>query len=163
MKSKITPCLWFDNEAEEAANYYIGIFKNSKITDISRYTEVGTEIHGGEPGSVMVVVFELNGQSFIGLNGGPQFKFTEAVSLQIECDDQAEVDHYWEKLGAGGDPAAQQCGWVKDKFGLSWQVIPKILPEMLMDPDKAKAGRAMGAMMEMTKIDIAELKRAFAG
>jgi predicted 3-demethylubiquinone-9 3-methyltransferase (glyoxalase superfamily) len=163
MKSKISPCLWFDDQAEDAAHFYTGIFKDAKITAISRYGEAGKEHHGKPPGSVMTVTFELNGQSFTALNGGPIFKFNEAVSLQIECATQEEVDYYWEKLNEGGDPEAQQCGWLKDKFGLSWQVVPKVLPELLMDPDTAKSQRAMQAMMQMKKLDIAGLQRAFAG
>jgi predicted 3-demethylubiquinone-9 3-methyltransferase (glyoxalase superfamily) len=159
----ITPCLWFDHQAEEAANFYVGIFKNSKITSISRFGEAGKEIHGKQPGSVMTVEFELNGQPFVGLNGGPIFKFTEAVSFQVFCDTQEEVDHYWNKLSAGGDPQAQQCGWVKDKFGLSWQVVPKAFMEMVKDPDPAKSQRTMKAMLQMKKLDIAELRRAHAG
>jgi predicted 3-demethylubiquinone-9 3-methyltransferase (glyoxalase superfamily) len=163
MKSKISPCLWFDHQAEDAAHFYTGIFKDSKITAISRYGEAGKEHHGKPPGSVMTVAFELNGQSFTALNGGPIFKFNEAISLQIECATQEEVDYHWEKLNEGGDPQAQQCGWLKDKFGLSWQVVPKVLPELLMDPDTAKSQRAMQAMMQMKKLDIAGLQRAFAG
>ena len=163
MKNKITPCLWFDHQAEEAARYYTGIFKDSKITAISRFGEAGKEIHGKPPGSVLTVAFELNGQSFTALNGGPVFKFNEAVSLQIECETQQEVDYYWERLSEGGDPKAQQCGWLKDKFGLSWQVVPKILPELLTDPDTVKSQRAFQAMMGMKKLDIAGLQRAFAG
>lgn len=163
MKARITPCLWFDGRAEEAANFYTSIFKNSKITHTQRYTEVGREQHGQEPGTVMVVAFELDGQSFTALNGGPQFKFTEAISLQIECADQAEVDHYWEKLTEGGDPAKQQCGWVADKFGVAWQVVPKVLEEMIADPDPAKSRRAFQSMMSMKKFDIAALKKAFDG
>ncbi|MEO5912780.1 MAG: VOC family protein [Luteolibacter sp.] len=162
-KQKITPCLWFDGQAEQAAEFYISIFKNSKITDVSRYTEVGQEIHGGEPGSAMVVAFELNGQAFTGLNGGPTFKFSEAISFQIDCETQEEVDHFWNHLSEGGPVEAQQCGWVKDNFGVSWQVVPSILPELLGDPDREKAGRAMGAMLQMKKLDIAALKRAHAG
>lgn len=163
MKFKISPCLWFDHEAEEAARFYIGIFENSKITEISRYGEAGKEIHGRPPGSVMTVAFELDGQSFTALNGGPVFKFNEAVSFQIECDTQAEVDHYWNRLSEGGDPRAQQCGWVKDKFGLSWQVVPKVLQELVTDPDPARAGRAFDAMLSMKKLDIAALRRAADG
>jgi predicted 3-demethylubiquinone-9 3-methyltransferase (glyoxalase superfamily) len=163
MKSKISPCLWFDNQGEDAANFYVGIFKNSKINAIARYGEAGKEVHGMPPGSVMTVDFELDGQSFTALNGGPIFKFSEAISFQIECETQEEVDYYWEKLNEGGDPDAQQCGWVKDKFGLSWQVVPRILPELLMDPDTVKSQRAMQAMMGMKKLDIAALQRAFDG
>ena len=160
---RIAPCLWFDNHAEEAAKFYVGIFKNSKITAISRYSKAGFEIHRRPEGSVMTVLFKLEGQSFTALNGGPIFKFSEAISFQIDCDTQAEVDHYWDKLSAGGDPSAQQCGWLKDKFGLSWQVVPKALPRLLSDPDSAKAGRVMTAMLKMKKIDIAELEKAGAG
>ena len=163
MKSKITPCLWFDDQAEDAARYYTGIFKDAKITQISRYPDTGQEIHGKPPGSVMVVAFELNGQSFTALNGGPHFKFNEAISLQIECETQEEVDYYWNALGAGGPPEAQQCGWVKDKFGLSWQVVPKILEALVSGPDPAKSQRAFQAMLQMKKLDIAALQRAFEG
>ncbi len=163
MKTKISPCLWFDHQAEDAARFYTGIFKDSKITAISRYPEVGQEIHGKPPGSVLTVAFELNGQSFTALNGGPVFKFNEAVSFQIECETQEEVDYYWERLSEGGAPQAQQCGWLADKFGLSWQVVPKVLPEMLTDPDTAKSHRAFQAMLQMKKLDIAGLQRAFAG
>jgi predicted 3-demethylubiquinone-9 3-methyltransferase (glyoxalase superfamily) len=159
----VTPCLWFDNQAEEAARYYTGIFKNSKIGAISRYGEAGREVHGQKPGTVMTIEFELNGQPFTGLNGGPIFKFNEAVSFQIMCKTQEEVDHYWNKLTAGGDPESQQCGWLKDKYGLSWQVVPTVLAEMLSDPDKEKSGRAMEALLQMKKLDIAELQRAFEG
>jgi predicted 3-demethylubiquinone-9 3-methyltransferase (glyoxalase superfamily) len=159
----ITPCLWFDNQAEEAAKFYTGIFKNSKIGKISRYTEVGREVHGQPAGKVMTVEFELNGQPFTALNGGPQFKFNEAISFQLMCRDQEEVDYYWNKLGQGGDPKAQQCGWLKDKYGLSWQVVPTALVELLGDPDREKSGRAMEAMLKMKKLDIAELERAFEG
>jgi predicted 3-demethylubiquinone-9 3-methyltransferase (glyoxalase superfamily) len=159
----ITPCLWFDNQAEEAARYYTGIFKNSKIGAISRYGEAGKEVHGQKPGSVMTVEFELNGQPFTALNGGPIFKFNEAVSFQIMCKTQDEVDHYWNKLTAGGDPESQQCGWVKDKYGLSWQVVPTVLAEMMSDPDKEKSGRVMEAMLRMKQLDIAALQQAYEG
>jgi predicted 3-demethylubiquinone-9 3-methyltransferase (glyoxalase superfamily) len=160
MKSKISPCLWFDDQAEQAAHFYTSIFKHSKITEISRYGEAGKEIHGRPPGSVMTVAFELNGQSFTALNGGPVFKFSEAISFQIECDTQNEVDYYWEKLSQGGDAQAQQCGWLKDKFGVSWQVVPKVLPELLNQPDRAKAERVFQAMFKMKKLTIAELVSA---
>jgi predicted 3-demethylubiquinone-9 3-methyltransferase (glyoxalase superfamily) len=163
MPSKITPCLWFDDEAEDAARFYTGIFKDSKISNISYYPDEGREVHGKPPGSVMVVAFELNGQSFTALNGGPHFKFNEAVSMQIECEDQEEVDYYWARLSEGGDPDAQQYGWLKDKFGLSWQVVPKIAIELFTDPDAAKSQRAFQAMLQMKKLDIAALQRAFAG
>ncbi len=159
----ITPCLWFDNQAEEAARYYTGIFKNSKIGAISRYGEAGREVHGQKPGTVMTIEFELNGQPFTGPNGGPSFKFNEAISFQIMCKTQEEVDHYWNKLAEGGAKEAQQCGWVKDKYGLSWQVVPTVLGEMMSDPDKEKSGRAMEAMLQMKKLDIAELQQAFEG
>jgi predicted 3-demethylubiquinone-9 3-methyltransferase (glyoxalase superfamily) len=159
----IVPCLWFDTQAEEAARFYTGIFKNSNIGTISRYSEVGHEVHGRDAGTVMTVEFELNGQKFTALNGGPHFKFNEAISFQVMCRDQEEVDYYWNKLSQGGDPNAQQCGWLKDKFGLSWQVVPTPLLEMLTDADRAKADRAMEAMLQMKKLDIAELERAYEG
>ena len=161
MKNKISPCLWFDHQAEEAARFYTGIFQNSKIVAISHYGEAGKEIHGKPPGSVLTVAFELNGQSFTALNGGPIFQFNEAVSLQIDCQTQAEVDYYWERLSADGDTQAQRCGWLKDKFGLSWQVIPDILPKLLNDPNTAKSQRVFKAMLGMKKLDIAGLQRAF--
>ena len=160
---KITPCLWFDDQAEEAAAFYTGVFKNSKIVTVSRYGEAGKEIHGKPAGSVMTVAFELEGQTFTALNGGPIFKFNEAISFQGDCETQAEVDHYWTKLSEGGDPSAQQCGWLKDRYGVSWQIVPRALVEMLMDPDAGKSQRVMTAMLRMKKIDIGELKRAYAG
>ena len=159
---RIAPCLWFDNQAEEAANYYVSIFKNSKITDVTRYGKAGFEIHKRPAGSVMTVAFELDGQSVTALNGGPIFTFNEAISLQVFCDTQEEVDYYWEKLSKGGDPKAQQCGWLKDKFGLSWQVVPKVLPELLKDHESGRAQRAMDALLRMKKINIADLERAAA-
>jgi predicted 3-demethylubiquinone-9 3-methyltransferase (glyoxalase superfamily) len=159
----ITPCLWFDNEAEEAARYYTGIFKNSRIGKISRYGEAGREITRKAPGSVMMVSFELEGQPFAALNGGPEFKFNEALSFMIPCRDQKELDYYWDKLSQGGDPRAQMCGWLKDKYGLSWQVIPAMIDEMLGDPHSERSQRAMEAMLKMKKIDIATLERAYAG
>ncbi|KAL2813827.1 Glyoxalase/Bleomycin resistance protein/Dihydroxybiphenyl dioxygenase [Aspergillus granulosus] len=161
--SKITPCLWFDGQAEEAAEFYISIFPNSKITTIQRYTDAGKEYHGRETGSVMIVEFELNGQTFTGLNGGPHFKFTEAISLQVDCEDQAEVDHYWNRLKDGGDEEKQQCGWVADKFGLSWQIIPRRLKEMLSDPDEERRSRVTNEMMRMRKLDVALLEMAYQG
>ena len=160
---KIAPFLWFDSQAEEAAKYYVSIFKNSKIERISHYGEAGKENHGRPPGSVMVVEFTLEGQKFMALNGGPTFKFNEAVSLLIGCKDQAEIDYYWNKLIQGGDPAAQQCGWLKDKYGLSWQVAPENFAEILGDPDDPGSQRAMEAMMQMKKIDLAKLEEAKAG
>jgi predicted 3-demethylubiquinone-9 3-methyltransferase (glyoxalase superfamily) len=159
----ITPCLWFDDQAEEAAKHYTSIFENSRITDIARYGKASHEQFRKNEGKVMTVAFTLEGQPFTALNGGPMFKFSEAVSLQVHCRTQEEVDHYWDRLSAGGDPKAQQCGWLKDKFGLSWQVIPQVLIEMIMAPDAAKAQRATQAMLGMKKFDIAELERAFAG
>ncbi|MDB6079023.1 MAG: hypothetical protein JWO82_2770 [Akkermansiaceae bacterium] len=163
MKSQITPCLWFDSIAEEAANYYLSIFPNSKITSIAYYPDTGKEEHGKDAGEVLTVSFELDGAPFTALNAGPSFKFTEAVSFQVECDTQEEIDYYWDKLSAGGPPEAQICGWVKDKYGLSWQIFPSIMPKFLTDPDTGKAARAMAAMMKMKKLDIAELQRAFNG
>ncbi len=160
---KIAPCLWFDDQAEEAAKFYTGIFKNSKILDVSRYGEAGREVHGRPPGTVLAVAFELDGQPFTALNGGPIFSFTPAISFQIGCDTQEQVDDYWDKLSEGGDKSAQQCGWLKDKYGLSWQVVPNVLPRMLGDPDSAKSGRVMTAMLQMKKIEIRELERAYRG
>ena len=160
---KISPCLWFDDQAEDAAKFYTGIFRNSKIVKIARYGKVGQEIHGRKAGSVMTVDFELDGQTFTGLNGGPQFKFNEAISLQVFCETQQELDHYWDKLSEGGDASAQQCGWLKDKFGVSWQVVPTVLQELVSDPDSAKSQRAFQAMLQMKKLDIAGLQRAYAG
>jgi predicted 3-demethylubiquinone-9 3-methyltransferase (glyoxalase superfamily) len=160
---RITPCLWFDHQAEEAANYYVGIFPNSRVTAVTRYPSAGQEVHHQTAGSVMVVAFELDGQSFTALNGGPIFTFNEAVSLQVNCKTQDEIDYYWDKLGAGGDPKAQQCGWLKDRYGLSWQVAPQGMEAMLKDAASAGANRAMSAMMKMKKIDMEALERAFAG
>jgi predicted 3-demethylubiquinone-9 3-methyltransferase (glyoxalase superfamily) len=160
---KITPCLWFDDQAEEAVEFYTAIFRNSKIVKVARYGEAGREVHGKPAGTVMVVAFELDGQAFTALNGGPMFKFNEAISFQVNCETQEEVDYYWEKLSEGGDETAQQCGWLKDKYGASWQVIPTVLPEMINDPDSENSQRAMTAMLQMKKIDINELKRAYEG
>jgi predicted 3-demethylubiquinone-9 3-methyltransferase (glyoxalase superfamily) len=161
--SKISPFLWFNRQAEEAANFYTSIFPNSRITEIARYPDYGQEFHGATAGTVMTVAFELDGQSFIAFNGGPVFRFNESISMTVYCDNQEEVDHYWERLGEGGDEAARQCGWLKDKYGLSWQIVPRVLPEMLVDPDPERAKRAFAAMMDMRKLDIAALKRAQAG
>ena len=160
---KIAPCLWFDDQAEEAARFYTGIFKNSKIGTVARYGKAGHEVHGRPAGTVVTVAFELEGQAFTALNGGPVFKFNEAISFQVNCETQAEVDYYWEKLSEGGDVKAQQCGWLKDRYGVSWQVVPWALVEMITDPDSEKSGRAMEAMLRMKKLDIAELKRAYGG
>ena len=161
--SKITPCLWIDHQAEEAARFYTGVFKNSRLVSISHYGEAGREVHGQPAGKVLTVAFELDGQPFTALNGGPQFKFNEALSLQVPCKSQEEVDYYWDKLGAGGDPRAQQCGWVKDRYGLSWQVFPSALVDMLQDKDRRKADRVMQVMLQMKKIDLAGLERAYRG
>jgi predicted 3-demethylubiquinone-9 3-methyltransferase (glyoxalase superfamily) len=160
---KIIPCLWFDDQAEEAVEFHTSIFCNSKIVKIVRYGEAGYEIHQRPAGSVMTVAFELDGQAFTALNGGPIFKFSEAISLQIMCETQKDVDYYWERLTEGGDESAQQCGWLKDKYGLSWQVVPTILSELLNDPDPAKSQRTMTAMLQMKKIDIEGLRRAYNG
>ena len=159
----ITPCLWFDDQGEEAARFYTAIFPNSKIVTVTRYSEAGQEIHGKKPGTVMTVEFELNGNTFTALNGGPVFQFNEAISFQVYCDTQDEIDHYWEKLSEGGDPKAQQCGWLKDKYGLSWQVVPAGLDKMLKDHKSARAQRVMGSVMQMKKFDLAALKRAAKG
>lgn len=155
---KITPFLWFDNCAEEAANFYVAVFRNSRIGRIARYGEAGHEFHGQEAGTVMTVEFELEGQKFTALNGGPLFPFTEAVSFVVNCESQEEVDYYWEKLSAGGDEQAQRCGWLKDRYGLSWQIVPTVLPELMGDP--ARAERVMSALLQMKKLDIAALREA---
>jgi len=160
---KIVPCLWFDTQGEEAANFYVGIFKNSKITHISRFGKEGYEIHRKPEGAVMTVVFELDGQTFTALNGGPDFKFNEAISLQVYCDTQQEIDYYWDKLSAGGDKNAQQCGWLKDKYGVSWQVVPSIIGELFGEKVTDKSERAMKAMLQMKKLDIAKLQAAYQG
>lgn len=152
----IVPCLWFDKNAEEAVKFYLEVFKDGKITDTTYFTEAGQEIHKQPAGLALTVEFELHGQKFTALNGGPQFKFNEAVSLQVMCDDQAEVDDYWQKLSAV--PEAEACGWLKDKFGLSWQIVPKELPAVLNDADPARAARIMESFMRMKKIDLAALK-----
>jgi predicted 3-demethylubiquinone-9 3-methyltransferase (glyoxalase superfamily) len=159
---KITPCLWFDDQAEEAAQFYTAIFRDARIVSITRYGEAGYEVHGKPAGTVMTVAFELEGQAFTALNGGPVFTFNEAISFQVYCETQEEVDYYWEKLSQGGDEKAQQCGWLKDKYGVSWQIVPTVLIEMLNDPDVAKSQKAMTAMLHMKKIDIETLKRAYA-
>lgn len=160
---KIRASLWFDTQAEEAARFYTSIFKDSKLGGIARYPDAGQDVTGKPPGSVMTVEFEVNGLPFIALNGGPDFKFNEAISFEIPCADQADVDYYWERLTEGGDPAAQQCGWLKDKFGLSWQVVPRAMGELLTSPDAEKSKRAFEAMLKMKKIDLGALQRAFNG
>lgn len=156
---KITTCLWFDTQAEEAANFYCGIFPNSKVTQVARYPE---SMGGGRAGTVMTVDFELDGKPFLGLNGGPEFKFDEAISLVIDCQDQAEVDRYWDALLADGGRESQ-CGWLTDRFGLSWQVVPRRLLELTTGPDREKASRVFAAMMKMVKLDVAKLEEAAAG
>jgi predicted 3-demethylubiquinone-9 3-methyltransferase (glyoxalase superfamily) len=158
---KITPCLWFDNQAEDAARFYTSIFKNSRIGRISRYVNEGHEIHGRPAGSVMAVEFEINGQPFSALNGGPVFKFNEPISFQVYCETQRDVDYYWEKLSEGGDSKAQQCGWLKDRYGVSWQIVPSVLISMLLDKDTSRSDRVMKAMLQMVKLDIGKLKAAY--
>jgi predicted 3-demethylubiquinone-9 3-methyltransferase (glyoxalase superfamily) len=160
---RIAPCLWFDTQAEEAAQYYTSIFKQSRIGRITRYGKAGHEIHGRPEGSVMTVEFELDGQPFTALNGGPVFTFNEAISLQVYCETQAEVDYYWDRLAAGGDEAAQQCGWLKDKYGVSWQIIPKELDEFISDPESEQSQRAISALLSMKKIDIEKIKQVYHG
>src|SRR5262249_52295770 len=158
---KITRFLWFDSQAEEAAKFYVSIFSDSRIVGTTRYDEESSRAAGRPKGSVMTVDFELEGQRLTALNGGPHFKFTEAISLVVHCESQNEIDHYWEKLSAGGE--AVQCGWLKDRYGLSWQIVPDVMLEMLQDKDPEKSRRAMAAMLTMKKLDIATLIRAFAG
>lgn len=157
IKQKLTPCLWFDTQAEEAANFYTSIFANSRIKQINRYGNAGQEVHGKEPGSVMMVAFELEGQTFTALNGGPQFKFSEAISFQVMCDGQDEIDRFWEKLSDGGQEGP--CGWLKDRYGLSWQIVPATLSE-LISQSGAALDRVMGTVMKMKKFDIDALKQA---
>lgn len=158
---KITPCLWFDTQAEEAANFYVSIFRNSRLARISRYGKEGFEIHGKKPGSVMTVEFEIEGQTIVALNGGPHFKFNEAISFQVHCETQEEVDYFWNRLTKDGEEGP--CGWLKDKYGLSWQIVPTVLPKMLEDADSEKAQRVTKAFLQMKKFDIEELKRAYEG
>ena len=158
---KITPCLWFDDKSEEAAKFYASIFKNSKIGNVTRYGKEGFEIHGREAGTVMTVDFEIEGQKFLALNGGPMFKFNEAISFQVHCETQKELDYYWEKLSEGGNEEAQQCGWLKDKYGVSWQIVPTVLGKMLQDKDAKKSQRVMKALLQMHKLDIKALKQAY--
>ena len=158
---RITPCLWFDTQAEDAANTYVAIFKNSRIVRLSRYGKEGHEVHGREAGSVMTVEFEIEGQRFVALNGGPHFKFNEAVSFQVHCETQEEIDDYWGKLTEGGEEGP--CGWLKDRYGVSWQIVPAVLPDMLMDRDPEKSGRVTKAFLQMRKFDIEELERAYEG
>jgi predicted 3-demethylubiquinone-9 3-methyltransferase (glyoxalase superfamily) len=161
--NKIAPNLWFDRQAEEAANFYVSVFKNSKVTNISRYGKAGFEFHQMPEGTVMTIEFELDGQKFVGLNGGPVFKFSEATSFIIYCDTQEEIDYYWNKLTEGGDERSQQCGWLKDKFGVSWQVVPTILSKLVKGESTERSERVMNAMMPMKKLDIAKLEEAAKG
>jgi predicted 3-demethylubiquinone-9 3-methyltransferase (glyoxalase superfamily) len=156
---KITPFLWFDDQAEEAVNFYVSTFKNSKVGNLTRYDEESAKASGRPKGSVMTIDFQLAGQDFIALNGGPQFKFTEAISFSVDCKTQEEVDEFWEKLSAGGEQGP--CGWLKDKYGLSWQIVPTVLVEMLKDQDAEKVKRVTHAMLQMKKLDIAALKQAY--
>jgi len=155
---KIVPCLWFDDQAEDAAKFYISIFPDSKVKKVARYPQAGREVHGRPPGSAMTVEFELNGQTFTALNGGPHFRFNEAVSLQVFCQSQEEIDDYWEKLSDGGDENAQMCGWLKDKYGFSWQIVPAVLGELM--GDAARAERVMAVLLKMKKLDIEKLEAA---
>jgi len=155
---KITPFLWFDNQAEEAVNFYISIFRNSKIVNVARYGDDAAKVSGRPQGSVMTVAFELDGQPFVALNGGPVFTFSPAISFVVDCQTQQEVDHLWGKLSAGGEQ--QQCGWLKDKYGVTWQIVPSVLGKLMSDPDPAKAQRVMQAMLQMHKLDIAALQQA---
>jgi predicted 3-demethylubiquinone-9 3-methyltransferase (glyoxalase superfamily) len=159
----LAPCLWFEEEAEEAAEFYTGIFPSSRILRISRFGKEGRDFHGRPLGSVMTVEFELDGHPFTALNGGPHFPFSEAISLQVICESQAEVDHYWERLGVDGDPLARQCGWLKDRFGLSWQVIPRGVTELLVSPHPERSERAMRAILRMEKLDLERIRRAWEG
>lgn len=158
----ITPCLWFDDHAEEAVSFYTSIFKHSKMGRVSRYGEEGAKASGRPAGTVMTLEFQLDGQDFVALNGGPVFRFNEAISFQVYCKTQEEVDHYWDRLCNGGDVQAQQCGWLKDKYGVSWQIVPSVLIEMLQDKDPAKTNRVMKAVVQMKKIDIKRLEQAYA-
>lgn len=161
IKQKISPFLWFDTQAEQAARFYTSIFGHSRITQIARYGKAGRDVHGKEPGTVLTVEFEIEGQTFVALNGGPQLAFSAAVSFQVSCETQSEIDYFWSKLSEGGEEAS--CGWLKDKYGLSWQIVPSVLPRMLSDADGAKSERAMSALMQMKKFDIAALQRAYSG
>jgi predicted 3-demethylubiquinone-9 3-methyltransferase (glyoxalase superfamily) len=158
---KITPCLSFDNQAEEAAKFYVSLFENSAMGAVTRYGKEGFEVHGRPEGSVLTVSFRLEGQEFTALNGGPHFKFSEAISFVVRCETQTEVDRYWDKLGDGGDQRAQQCGWLKDKYGVSWQIVPAALFEMMSGTDRIKSERVMRAVLRMKKLDVAALRRAY--
>jgi predicted 3-demethylubiquinone-9 3-methyltransferase (glyoxalase superfamily) len=157
---KIAPCLWFDSNAEEAVKFYTAVFKNCRVKNISRYGDAAAQVSGQPKGSVLTIAFELDGQEFTALNGGPMFRFNEAISFQVHCDTQDELDYYWNKLSEGGDPKAQQCGWLKDKFGVSWQIVPTMLGEMLTGPDPAKSEKVMQALLGMKRLDIKALQQA---
>ena len=159
--SKITPCLWFDDKAEEAVQFYLSVFKGSRLGMVARYGDAGAQVSGRPKGSVMTVTFEIEGQEFVALNGGPVFTFNEAVSFQVHCETQEELDHYWNRLSAGGDAQAQQCGWLKDRYGVSWQIVPTVLGKMLNGGDAEKANRVMQAVLQMKKIDIKTLQHAY--
>ncbi len=159
----ITPCLWFDDNAEAAVDFYLSIFPNARITAVTRYGEAGQEIHRRPPGSVLTIGFELDGQAFTALNAGPGHAFSPAISFQVNCDTQDEIDHFWDRLSESGDEAEQRCGWLKDKFGLSWQIVPTAVMRMLQGDDSEKAGRMMTALMQMTKLDIRTLEEAYNG
>jgi predicted 3-demethylubiquinone-9 3-methyltransferase (glyoxalase superfamily) len=159
----IAPCLWFDDQAEAASQFYVSVFENSRIVSVTRYGNAGFEIHHRPAGSVMTVDFELEGQPFTALNGGPLFEFNEAISFQVMCETQAEIDRTWDALRVGGDPKAQVCGWLKDKFGVSWQVVPTGMAEMMKDPTSPGAERAMAAVLRMKKLDLAAIRRAYEG
>jgi predicted 3-demethylubiquinone-9 3-methyltransferase (glyoxalase superfamily) len=158
---KIMPFLWFDKQAEGAARFYASIFINSRVGEVTRYGKEGYEVHGMEEGTVMTVDFEIEGQKFVAFNGGPVFKFNEAISFQVLCETQEEVDYYWDKLSEGGDEKAQQCGWLKDRYGISWQIVPKVLVKMIQDKDVKKSQKAMKAMLQMQKLDIETLRQAY--
>ena len=160
---KITPCLWFDNQAEEAVHFYTSIFRDSRIRKVTRYGKEGFEIHGRPEGTVMVVEFEIEGQTFTALNGGPIFTFNEAVSFQVRCETQEELDYYWGRLSEGGDEKAHACGWLKDRYGVSWQIVPGVLAKLVGDADSDKSQRAMKAMLQMKKIDIEAIRKAYDG
>jgi predicted 3-demethylubiquinone-9 3-methyltransferase (glyoxalase superfamily) len=160
---KITPCFWFDDNAEEAVQFYLSVFKRSRVGTVVRYGEAAAQVSGRPKGSVMTVTFEIEGQEFVALNGGPVFTFNEAVSFQVHCDTQDELDHYWNALSAGGDPAAQQCGWLKDRYGISWQIVPAVLDKMLKEADPETGNRVMQALLQMKKLDIRRLQKAYEG
>ncbi len=163
IKQLISPCLWFDDQAQQAAEFYTGIFEDSRILGITHYGEAGFEVHGRPAGSVMSVLFELRGEQFTALNGGPLFTFNEAISLQVYCENQEQLDDYWDRLSADGDPNAQQCGWLKDKYGVSWQILPSLLLEKIGSGNASQNDRVMTAILQMKKLDIATLERAFSG